>query len=212
MDNAFIKPLDEYFCANYSDYQKISAIAGYRMPDLIVIGKDGNIARRESERMRLCHQENCEELLVAFKNGLADTFFSYSFSFVPLRERIKDAFRKHTFAKLFPVVIKRCGETVESAGNKITLDTKIWNGIVKGRLYPEKNTILALAITCRIPLQDVKNLLAVCGFRLQKDSVRDVVAEYLISQNIYNEEMRDRCLSEYKIENLPIRRREKTSE
>lgn len=212
MEQSYIRSLDEYFCDNYSDYVALSAIEGYRMPDLIMIGKDGNVSRKENDLMRLSHQPNAAELLAIFKENLGDTFFTFGFSFVPFSERIKDSFRKHTFAKLLPVVLKKQEETPQSAGEKLEIEQKIWEEIVKGKLYPEKNTILALALSSRMSLQDAVNLLAVCGFTLNKDNVRDVVVEYLLIHKIFNEEMRDNCLAEYKIKNLPIRRREKTSE
>ncbi len=205
MEEEYIRSLDEYFCENYSDYAAITAIEGYRMPDLIMIGKDGNVSRKENELMRLSRQPNAAELLAIFKGNLGDTSFTFGFSFVSFPERIKDFFRKHTFAKLLPVVLKKQEETPQSAGAKLEIEPKIWEKIVKGKLYPEKNTILALALSSRMTLQDAVNLLAVCGFTLNKDNVRDVVVEYLLNHKIFNEKMRDNCLAEYKIENLPIK-------
>ena len=54
--------------------------------------------------------------------------------------------------------------------------------------------------------QDCANLLSASGFTFDDTSVRDVVAHYLIEQKIFNEEMRDRCLAEYRVTNLPIKR------
>ena len=73
-----------------------------------------------------------------------------------------------------------------------------------GSLYPEKNTVLALALVCGMQWQDVLNLLAVCGFEFRGDEVRDIVVRYLIENSIFNPVMRDACLAEYRIENLPI--------
>ena len=95
---------------------------------------------------------------------------------------------------------------METAGEKLAIEPRFWQKIVRGRLYPEKNTILALALVCRMQWQDVLNLLAVCGFEFREDEVRDVVVRFLIENSIYNEAMRDDCLAEYRIENLPIRR------
>ena len=73
MKSEHLRALDEYFCALYSDYVKLSAIEGYVMPDVLYVASDGNVARRDSSCMRLCHQKNCEELLARFKANLADT-------------------------------------------------------------------------------------------------------------------------------------------
>lgn len=206
MKSEHLRALDEYFCALYSDYVKLSAIEGYVMPDVLYVAPDGNIARRDSSCMRLCHQKDCDALLAKLKATLADTTFTFSFGFPTLRERIADAFRKETFARLLPETLRHCGESVETAGEKLAIEPRFWQKIVRGRLYPEKNTILALALVCRMQWQDVLNLLAVSGFTFREDEVRDVVVRFLIENSIYNEVMRDDCLAEYRIENLPIRR------
>lgn len=206
MKSEHLRALDEYFCALYSDYVKLSAIEGYVMPDVLYVAPDGNIARRDSSCMRLCHQKDCDALLAKLKATLADTTFTFSFGFPTLRERIADAFRKETFARLLPETLRHCGESVETAGQKLAIEPRFWQKIVRGRLYPEKNTILALALVCRMQWQDVLNLLAVSGFTFREDEVRDVVVRFLIENSIYNEAMRDDCLAEYRIENLPIRR------
>lgn len=203
---SYLTALDDHFCAQYSDYVKLSALEGYEMPDVLYVAADGNIARRDPSCMRLVHQKKKDELLGRLKDGLADTNYTFSFSFIPFRERVRDRFRKYTFAKLLPEILKHCGETAESAGAKLAIEPCFWDRIVKGKLYPEKNTLLALALVCRMQRLDVNNLLAVCGYSLDDTVVRDVVVQYLIERQIFNEEMRDRCLAEYKIENLPIAR------
>lgn len=205
MKAEFLRALDEYFCANYSDYVRLSAIEGYKMPEMLYVSDDGNVARRDSACMRLVHQPRCEELLERFKQSLADTTFTFSFSFPTLRERWHDRFEKHTFARLLPEALHHSGETAESAGEKLDVAPRYWQRIVKGRLYPEKNTILALALVARMQWGDLVNLLAVCGFEFREDEVRDVVVRYLLEQKIFNEEMRDACLAEYRLTNLPIK-------
>ncbi len=204
MTEEYIRSLDEYFCARYSDYVRLSALDGYKMPTMLTVGSDGNVVRRDSSQMRLCYQANAEALLAQLKSGLADTTFTFSYSYIPFGERVRDLFRKATFAKVLPAVLARCGETTESAGEKLTVMPEAWKGIVKGSLYPEKNTVLALALACRMTVTDANNLLAVCGFTLSEDNVRDVVVGYLLERQIFNPVMRDKCLSEYAITNLPI--------
>ena len=206
METQYLTSLDEYFCAQYSDYIKLSAIEGYQMPEVISVGADGNIERKNSEVMRLCHQKNCKELLQKFKEGLVDTEFTFNFSFRPFRDRLRDPYRKFTFAKLLPEALSHVKETVQSAGEKLNIAPQYWQKIVKGKLYPEKNTVIALALVTAMKQADVNNLLNVMGFSFKKDSVRDVVCEYLLVNGIFNDEMRDRCLAEYKITTLPIKR------
>ncbi len=212
MEYSYLRELDEFFCAQFADYVRIAAIRGYSMPEMLTVGQDGNITRKDSKHMRLVYQKDWAELLAQFKEGLADTEFTFGFSFPSLSDRIRDPFRKQTFAKLLPAVLKRYDETAESVGKKLALEPKIWQGIVKGKLYPEKNTVMAVALVCHMQMADVNNLLLVLGLELKPDSVRDIVFEYLIMQKVFNAEMRDRCLAEYRIDTIPIRREEEPAE
>lgn len=206
MKPQYLTSLDDYFCAQYSDYVRLSALEGYEMPDVVSVGADGNIERKNSEIMRLSRQKNKDALLARFKEGLADTEFTFNFSFRSFRDRMRDPFRKYTFAKVLREALAHTGETAESAGEKLDISPKIWQKIVKGKVYPEENTVIALVLVTAMKQADANNLLNVMGFVLKKDSVRDVVCDYLIKNAVFNEEMRDDCLREYRISNLPIKR------
>ncbi len=200
----YLKNLDEYFCENYCDYVRLASIEGYSAPDMIVIGADGNVSRKDEKLLRLCHQKNCDEVLANLKSSLEDTYFTFYFAFVSPFRRLKNRFDKHSFHKLLPILLAHSKETVQSAAEKLDILPKVWKALVKGKVRPEKNTVLALALVCRLNPEDTNVLLNVCGFNLQSDSVRDVVVGYLLQQKIFNPTMRDRCLAEYKIESLPI--------
>ncbi len=204
--NNVIAALDEYVCAHYSDYVRIAALEGYEMPEVLYVAEDGNLARRDSSCMRLCHQAKRDVLLARLKEGLSDTDFTFSFRFIPLRDRLPERFRKNTFAHLLPGVLHRCNETAESAGEKLDIEPRFWNKIVKGRLWPEKNTVLALALVCGMSGSDLNLLFAVCGFSFSDENVRDVVVRYLLEQKVFGAEARDACLNEYGISCLPIKR------
>lgn len=204
-----IEALDEFFCAQYSDYVRISAIEGYKMPDVVYVGGDGNIHRRDSKVMRICYQQEKEKILATLKASLADADFSFNFSFVPFFRRIRARRDKNSFARLLPQALSRAGESVAEAGKRLDISPKYWNMIAKGKLLPSKNLVLALALTSRLQTEDANLLLSVLELRLEDDNVRDVVVQFLLSQKIFNEEMRDACLKEYNIENLPIKRAER---
>ena len=205
METSYLDELDEYFCANYSDYTRLSATEGYEMPEMLTVGANGTIERKDEALMRLINQPNRMQVLCNFKRDYRDTNFTFNFCYPAFGERFKDRFRKYTFAKVLPSILAHSGETAQSAGEKLALEPKIWNAIVKGNVYPEKCTVLALALVCRLSMTDVNGLLAVCGFTLQNDSVRDVVVEYLLQQKIFNRMMRNRALEEYNLVSLPIR-------
>lgn len=204
MGYGYLKELDDFFCARYSDYVRIAAIEGFRMPEMIVVDRDGNINRRDSEKMRLSEQPERDKLLQKFKEELADVEFTFDFSFPSFLDRVKDPFRKHTFSKYFPKVLQKYRQTSERVGKGLTVEPMIWEKILRGTLYPEKNVIMAIALFLRMELFDINNLYAVCGFEWDPESVRDVVFEYLITQKIFNPEMIRACLNEYRIETIPI--------
>ncbi len=206
MEYSYVRELDEFFASQYSDYVHIAAIEGYKMPEMLTVGADGNITRKDSKAMRIVYQKNWQEVLSNFKAGLADTEFTFNFCFPSFSDRFKDRFRKRTFAKELPQILRKYDETPETLGKKLALEERVWRGIVKGKYYPEKNTVMAIALACRMQTADVNVLLALCGFELSSESVRDVVFEYLLTQKIFNEEMRERCFAEYKIDTIPLKR------
>lgn len=201
----YLIALDEYFCSRYSEYTRLSAIEGYEMPEVLYIEKDGNIARRDPSCMRLCRQREKDVLLARFKSGLEDTDFTFSFAFPSLRARIGDRFRKETFAKLLPAFLERANTSWREVSGGLNIAPRYLDGIAKGRLYPEKNTVLAIALLAGMNFADAEKLLSVREFQLEETNVRDVVCEYLLRQRITNPEMRARCLAEYKIRCLPIK-------
>ena len=205
MDNV-ISSLDEYFCAHYSDYVRLSAIEGYQMPEMVYVAPDGNVARRDSSLMRLCHQKDPAALLKKLKEGTVDTNFAFSYAFPTLRERRALRHGKYAFRTFLPVILHRCGESVESVGEKLDIEPRFWTKIAEGKLRPTKNTLLAVALVCRMGQQDASNLLTVCGETLSEENVRDVVVRYLLEQKVFSPELRDMCLAEYQITNLPIKR------
>lgn len=203
MENV-ISALDEYFCAHYSDYVRISALKGYVTPTLLRVGTDANLEQLDRSLMRLKYQKDAPALLREFKDGFTDTDFAFSFFFRPLRDKICDPFRKYTFAKALPKILAHCGETAESAGKRLSIEPRFWDLIAKGKVYPEKGTALALILACHIKADDARSLLNVCGFSFDDTNVRDVVVRYLIEQQVFSAPLRDACLKEYHITTLPI--------
>ena len=81
MEYSYLRELDEFFCAQFADYTRIAAIPGYRMPEMLTVGADGNITRKDSRQMRLAYQPDPRAVLENFKAGLEDTHFTFSFSY-----------------------------------------------------------------------------------------------------------------------------------
>lgn len=204
MENELIKDLDEYFCRTYSDYTAISALSGYSMPERIA-STQYNI---EGERFKLCFQPEKESLLAALKERYVDRDFSFSFLPVKFKERLKDVRRKYTFKKILPVIFKKYSLDVNGFYERIDVSKKIWLDIVKGKFYPEKNTVLATAVSGGIAFNDARDLLAVCGYEFDYASVRDVVVSYMLNYKVYTPQLVELLLEEYKITCLPLKDRE----
>lgn len=202
MSSELIKDLDEYFCKKYANYSAISAIEGYEMPGRGAHSTQYNV---EGERYKLCYQPKKEELLGTFKRNYVDKDFSFAFIPVRGRERFKDFRRKYTLKKILPVIFKKYSLDVKTFYERINVSQEIWINIVKGKFYPSKNTVLAVALAGGISTEDTRALLAVCGFELDYAYVRDVVVSYIINYKVYTPQLVKRLLEEYKITCLPLK-------
>ena len=88
------------------------------------------------------------------------------------------------------------------------ISQEIWNNISKGNFLPTKNTILTLALSAHLTKDDAQNLLAVCGYEFDYAIVKDVVVSYLLEQRVFNAQMLESALKEYKVENLFFKKAE----
>lgn len=204
--NVTISALDEYFMAHYSDYVRLAALKGYRMPETLGVGKDGNVEKKDPSVMKLLYRENREELLALLKEEQADTDLTFSFRFLTFSEKVRRPFEKYSFSKVLPHILSAHKLTAAEAGSRLSIEPVYWGKIVKGTLYPEKNTVLALALVCGFTAQDTENLFNACGYEFDDKSVRDVVVRFLLEQKIFSPELVAMCLGEYKITSLPIAR------
>ena len=203
--NYTISALDEYFMAHYSDYVRLSALPGYQMPETLVIDRDGAVSKKDSAVMRLACQQDREALLAALKEEQGDTDYTFSFRFLTFSEKLRRPFEKYSFAKVLPKILSRHKLTAEEAGERLNIEPRFWKKLVKGTLYPEKNTVLALAVVCGLTAIDTENLFNACGYEFDDKSVRDIVVRFLLEQKIFARDLVMQCLAEYKIASLPIK-------
>lgn len=206
----FIADLDGYFCEKYANYDKLCVLDGYRMPKMQTskVGADGRTYAYTlpANTMRLSLQENKDELLVALKKQMFDKTVSFSFRPLHFFARLQNKFSKYGFVKFFRTVLAKYNATEAEVLETLDIMPQIWSGICKGKFAPTKNLIFSIALTTHFSLEDTKNLLAVCGYELDFTIVKDVVMAYLLTHKVYNEDMIDSALSEYKVENLYLKR------
>lgn len=202
----FIADLDAYFCEKYANYDKICILPGYRMPKMQTseVREDGRTYAYTlpADTMRLGEQENKTELLQTLKSRMTDKTFSFSFRTVGIFSRIRNTFSKYAPHKWLKSVLAKNAVSAEEAGESLAIAPEIWQGIVKGKYIPTKNTLFSLALTAHIGMDDCSTLLAVCGYEWEFAVEKDVVVRYLLEQKVFNRPMIDAALAEYKVGNL----------
>ena len=205
----FIKDLDEYFCEKYANYDKLCVLNGYKMPVMHAseVRADGRTYAYTlpSSTMRLSKQEKKAELLKALKEQMFDKTFSFSFRPLRLFAGWKNKYSKYGFVKIGRLTMAKYNTTLEKAGEELDVAPEIWKKICKGKFLPTKNVLYSLALTAHMSIDDLKNLLAVCGYELDFTVEKDVVMSYLISEKVFNVEMVKAALAEYKVDNLFIK-------
>lgn len=208
----FIADLDEYFCEKYANYDKLCVLPGYRMPKMQTseVREDGRTYAYTlpANTMRLAKQENKSALLAALKEQMLDKTFSFSFRPLGFFARIKNKLSAIGFVKISRATFAKYNVRVEEAGEALDISAEIWKNICKGNFLPTKNTVLTLALTAHLTVEDTKNLLAVCGYEFDYAIVKDVVVSYLLEQKVFNPLMVEQALAEYKVENLFFKKAE----
>ena len=202
----FIADLDAYFCETYTNYDKLCGLKGYRMPKMqdTKIDEFGRTYAYTlpASTMRLALQEEKGELLKALKAQMRDKTFSFSFRPLGFFARLKNKISRYGSGKWLKATLKRYNAEPIEAGEHLNIEPKIWKEICKGNFIPTKNTVLSLALTAHLSLEDTEDLLLVCGYELDYRIVKDVVISYLLGKKVFNRAMIEAALKEYKVENL----------
>jgi hypothetical protein len=210
MKFGFLSDLDDYFCEVYANYDKLCVLPNYRMPKMQDTRVD-EFGRKyaytlPANTMRLAAQENKAELLQALKDKMTDKTFSFSFRPLGFFARIRETFAKVTFKKTLKEIAARYNLTLEQVGEGLEIDGELWKNIVKGKFYPSKNLVFSIALSSRFTYQETKTLLEVADYEFDYEEVKDTVVAYLLFKGIYNPDMVQAALDEYKIKNLFIKR------
>ena len=204
----FIADLDDYFCKTYESYDQICTLQGYKMPKRqtseVRNGKTYAYTLPQ-ELLKLDRQENKEKMLVELKEKLSDKTFSFTFYTVGIwqkwkyRKFYKEA--KQTFAAL----LQKYQVTDEEVQKLLDIDLVIWKNIVKGKFMPSKNLLLSLCMAAHFSITDTETLLDAFDCAFDYALAKDVVVRYLLEQKVYNEQLRNAALAEYKVCHLFLR-------
>jgi hypothetical protein len=209
MSYEFIGDLDKYFCEKYANYDKLCVLPGYKMP-VMQATKIDEFGRTRAytlpaETMRLALQDKKKELLVALKNKMTDTTFSFSFQPIGLFASLKSNYSKYGFSKNFRKMLEKYGLDEKEVLSHLNISEEIWTKVYKGRFLPTKNLIFSLALTAQLTLEDTEELLAYIFEQFDYTLVKDTVISYLLRNKVYNLDMINAALQEYKVENLFIK-------
>ena len=205
----FIADLDEYFCEQYANYDKLCVLPGYRMPKMQETRED-EFGRKYSytlpaNTMSLVGQEKKTELLAELKNRMSDKNFSFSFRPLGFFSYVSDSFSKTSFKKIFAEIARQHSVDPKTVGQWLAIDPVIWKKILKWSFYPSKNLIFATAVAMHLNYRETKMLLNVCDYDFQFEEVQDTVMSYLLSRGVYNAEMVRAALEEYKLQPLLLK-------
>lgn len=204
----FISDLDDYFSKTYASYDQICTLQGYKMPKRQtseVRGGKTYAYTLPQDLLKLDHQENKEKMLVELKEKLSDKTFSFTFYTVSVWQKLK----YHNFykeaKKTFALFLQKYQVTEEEVQNLLEIDLEIWRKIVKGKFMPSKNLLLSLCMAVHFSVTDAETLLEAFDCAFDYALAKDVVVKYLLEQKVYNEELRNAALAEYKVRHLFLR-------
>jgi hypothetical protein len=90
--------------------------------------------------------------------------------------------------------------------DEVEIDDEVWLQIRKGKFLPSKNLIFTLALTAHFTVEDTQTLLNVYGYDFEYAYEKDVVIAYLLTKKIFNADMVQAALAEYKIKYLFLKK------
>ena len=209
MSFPFLSDLDNFFCEEYANYDKLCVLDGYKMPVMqrTITKEDGRAYSYTlpSSTMRLADQENKAKLLVMLKEKMQDRTVSFSFYPIAFFARIKQAFQKECFYKFWKEIVSNKKIDVKQLLDDLTITKEVYTNVEKGKWLPSKNLVLSIALMAGLSLEETTKMLALCGEAWDFTYEKDVVTVYLLRQKVFNKEMIKAAFDEYKVRNLFIK-------
>ena len=206
----FIADLDAFFCECYAGYDKICVLKGYKMPLMQRSEmKDGKMRAYTlpADTMRLALQENAQDLLKQLKEKSNDKTISFTFNtvgfFKRLRRREQYKISHQTFVSLLKLY-----QLDKERLDGVDIDNEIWNNIRRGKFLPSKNLIFTLALVGHLTADDTQKMLNAFDYDFDYAVEKDVVIAYLLTRKVFNADMIQAALDEYKIAYLFLKKAE----
>ena len=205
----FLSDLDEFFCETFANYDKLCGLDGYK-PPVMQATKTDEFGRTVSytlpmNEMALSKQEKKETLLVALKEKICDVEFSFPVCHLGFFAQIGQAFSKKSFRRAWRKFCEGKRLKQEDVLAQINVSKSTYLEIIKGRALPCKSLVYSFALAFGASVEETLQLLSACDYGFDFTKEREVVVYYLLHQRVYNREMMNAALKEYKVRNLYLR-------
>jgi hypothetical protein len=155
--------------------------------------------------MRLSQQENKEALLQQLKQNMSDKTMSFTFNTVGFFKKWKKSSLYKSAHQTFIAFLKLYKMDKEHL-DEVDIDDSVWMQIRKGKFLPSKNLIFTLALVAHFSIEDTQKLLEVYGYDFDYAYEKDVVIAYLLTRKVFNADMVQAALAEYKIKHLFLKK------
>lgn len=207
MSENLIRDLDEYFAKKYENYDLIAGVKSYESVTMAMILKNQNRIEQgetaSNEMRKIYCQPDAEAVLKEVKEKYVDNNFSFSVKVIPFKLRVRYFFNKSEAPRYAIIkIIEKNGRKADEIYKELGVEKEVWDKVLKGKYQPEKKLVYKLAIALRASLDDVNTLFEYLGAFFDYSDARDVVMRFILDYRIYNPEMVQTLLDEYKISSL----------
>lgn len=107
------------------------------------------------------------------------------------------------FSEYLIELIEKSGKSDTEVYKKANIDRRLFSKIkTKKKYQPSKNTVIAIAISLELSLEDMNNFLKNAGYALSNASEKDIMIKYFFDRKIYDIDVLNAILYEKNLKTL----------